>query len=122
WLPQLSGQIYAMTGMVTPLHIMADEPGEYTGRAAEINGKGFADMTFIAKSTSPADFETWVAHVKESPLELTDPIYNDLLKPSVNHPIALYSHVEEGLFDKIVMKYMHPKATAKVWKAPFSED
>ena len=26
WLPQLSGQIYAMTGMVTPLHIMADGP------------------------------------------------------------------------------------------------
>ncbi len=27
WIPQLSGQIYSMTGMTTQLHIMADEPG-----------------------------------------------------------------------------------------------
>ena len=29
WIPQLSGQIYAMTGMVTTLHVMANIPGEY---------------------------------------------------------------------------------------------
>ena len=51
---------------------MADEPGEYTGRAAEINGQGFADMTFVAKSTSQSDFDDWVAEVKQSPLQLTD--------------------------------------------------
>ena len=49
-----------MTGMTTQLHMMADEPGEYPGRAAEINGEGFADMTFMAKSTSQLDFEEWV--------------------------------------------------------------
>ncbi len=64
WIPQLSGQIYSMTGMTTQLHIMADGPGEYTGRAAEINGEGFADMTFVAKSTSQSDFEDWVAERK----------------------------------------------------------
>ena len=106
WIPQLSGQIYAMTGMVTPLHIMADGPGEYTGRAAEINGEGYADMTFLAKSTSQPDFEDWVARVKESPLQLTDDIYDELVKPSENNPIALYSYVEKDLFNKIVMKYM----------------
>lgn len=108
WLPQLSGQIYCMSGMITPLHIMADEPGEYTGRAAEINGKGFADMTFIAKSTSQSDFEDWVASVKQSSFVLTDSIYSELAKSSTNNPITLYSYVEEDLFDKIVMKYMHP--------------
>jgi len=108
WLPQLSGQIYCMSGMITPLHIMADGPGEYTGRAAEINGPGFADMTFVAKSTSPSDFDDWVAFAKQSPLELTESNYNELLKSSMNDPVTFYSHVEEGLFDKIVMKYMHP--------------
>ena len=108
WLPQLSGQIYAMTGMTTQLHIMADEPGEYTGRAAEINGEGFADMTFVAKSTSQADFETWVMTVKQSPLQLTLGQYNELAKPSQNNPIALYSYVEKDLFNEIVMKVMHP--------------
>jgi len=106
WLPQMSGQIYAMTGMVTPLHIMADEPGVYTGRASEINGEGYANMTFIAKSTAGPDFEDWVARVKESPLLLNGAIYNDLLKPSQKHPITLYSYVEKDLFHNIVMKYM----------------
>lgn len=108
WLPELSGQIYAMTGMTTQLHILADEPGEYTGRAAEINGQGFADMTFVAKSTSQLDFETWVTSVKQSPLQLTLGIYNELAKPSEKNPIALYSDVENDLFTVIVMKHMHP--------------
>ncbi len=109
WIPQLSGQIYAMTGMVTTLHMMADEPGVYTGRAAEINGRGFADMTFVVKSTSQSDFDDWVALVKRSPLQLTDRIYHEFAKPSENHPIEFYSYVEKDLFDKIVMKYMHQK-------------
>lgn len=108
WIPQLSGQIYAMTGMTTQLHIMADEPGVYTGRAAEINGEGFADMTFIVKSTSQVDFDRWVADVQQSPLQLTHDIYHELAKPSINQSMLLYAHVEEDLFHRIVMKYMHP--------------
>ncbi len=46
WIPQLSGQIYSMTGMTTQLYLMANGPGEYRGRAVEINGEGYADMTF----------------------------------------------------------------------------
>ncbi len=106
WIPQLSGQIYAMTGMITPLHIMADGPGEYRGRAAEINGEGYADMTFQVKSSSKEDFENWVKKVKESPLQLTQNVYHDLLKRSQNHPVILYSSVENNLFHNIVMKYM----------------
>lgn len=103
WIPQLSGQIYSMTGMVTPLHIMANEPGEYLGRAAEINGEGFADMTFVAKATTQSDFEKWVEQVKKSPGRLNHSVYSDLVKPSINHPVALYSFVEKDLFNKIVM-------------------
>ncbi len=120
WLPQLSGQIYAMAGMITQLHIMADEPGVYTGRAAEINGKGFADMTFIAKSTTQSDFDDWVKKVKQSPLRLTHNIYAEFAKPSLNNPIALYSYVEEKLFNEIVMKYMHPAETS--WKTSSLEN
>lgn len=108
WVPQLSGQIYAMTGMITQLNIMADEIGEYAGRAAEINGRGYADMTFVVKSTSQSDFEEWVAKVKKSPLKLTSSVYNEMIKPSEKNPIALYSDVDDGLFNDLVMKYMHP--------------
>jgi cytochrome o ubiquinol oxidase subunit II len=108
WIPQLGGQIYAMTGMITKLHMMADDPGEFSGRAAEINGAGFADMTFVAKSSSQPDFDHWVSEVKQSPLRLTDTAYSELLKRSQNHPVTLFSYVENDLFNKIVMKYMHP--------------
>ncbi len=108
WIPELSGQIYAMTGMVTPLHLMADGEGEYRGRAAEINGRGFADMTFIAKSSSEEDFEVWVQQVKRSSLQLTDKVYEQLSKPSEKIPVLFYSQVEEKLFEQIMMRYMHP--------------
>ncbi|MFI5333977.1 MAG: COX aromatic rich motif-containing protein [Chlamydiales bacterium] len=108
WLPELSGQIYAMTGMATTLHIMADQPGVYRGRAAEINGKGLADMTFVAKSTSQSDFDAWIHEVKQAPQQLTDQTYKALVTPSLNLPVTLYSYVENNLFDKIVMQYMHP--------------
>lgn len=106
WIPELSGQIYSMTGMVTPLHIMADGPGIYPGRAAEINGEGYAGMTFTAKSSTQGDFDSWVEEVKKSPQHLSESVYNELVKPSENHPVTLYSHVEKELFNKIVMKYM----------------
>jgi cytochrome o ubiquinol oxidase subunit 2 len=109
WIPQLSGQIYTMTGMVTPLHVMADGPGEYAGRAAEINGQGFASMTFVAKSSSREDFDSWVNGVKQSQQRLSDKAYEALLKPSQNEPVTLFSSVEEHLFHRIVMKYMHPE-------------
>ncbi|MBA3602821.1 MAG: COX aromatic rich motif-containing protein [Parachlamydiaceae bacterium] len=107
WMPQLSGQIYAMTGMITQLHVMANEPGEYSGKAAEINGEGYASMTFVAKASSESDFEKWIASVKQSPLHLTDSSYTELVKPSLKNPIALYSDVKKGLFDEVVMKYMY---------------
>jgi cytochrome o ubiquinol oxidase subunit 2 len=109
WLPELSGQIYCMTGMVTPLHMMADGPGVYSGRAAEINGKGLADMTFIAKSSTRSEFDNWIAQAKQASQSLTRDFYeNQLLQPTTNLPVTLYSSVEEGLFDHVVMKYMHP--------------
>jgi cytochrome o ubiquinol oxidase subunit 2 len=109
WIPELSGQIYSMTGMSTSLHVMADGPGSYRGRAAEINGVGYADMTFVAKSSETEDFAGWVASVKQSPLQLTYATYEDLIQPSIHHPVTLYSFVEEGMYHQIMMKYMyHP--------------
>jgi len=44
WLPQLGGQVYAMSGMSSELHLMADEPGTYNGVSANISGEGFAGI------------------------------------------------------------------------------
>src|SRR5579883_866864 len=50
-IPQLAGQIYAMAGMQTKLHLMADEPGDYQGLSTNFTGDGFSDMTFTARAT-----------------------------------------------------------------------
>lgn len=104
WIPQLSGQIYCMTGMITPLHIMADGTGTYPGRAAEINGQGYAKMRFVAKSTTQEDFEHWVDEVRQSPLHLDLKLYGELIEPSIDDPVQFYSKVDNALFEAIVMK------------------
>ncbi|NNM44053.1 MAG: ubiquinol oxidase subunit II [Chlamydiae bacterium] len=106
WIPQLGGQIFAMPGMRTKLHLIADEVGEYRGSSANLSGKGFSGMTFMAKALSEKDFSSWVESMQESPNALTLDAYNKLAKPSENHGNESYVLKVDGLFDHIVMKYM----------------
>lgn len=108
WIPQLSGQIYAMTGMSTQLYLMANGLGEYTGKEVEITGEGYADMTFQVKSTSLKDFDEWVEQIKKSPHHLTRDVYNELVKPSINKSVIQYTEVEKDLYLKIIRKYKYP--------------
>lgn len=108
WIPQLGGQIYSMTGMTTQLFLMADGPGNYMGRAVEINGEGYSDMTFPTKSSSQKEFESFVAEVKKSPHRLTEESYKELVKPAIDKSVILYSEVDKDLFQKIIHKYMYP--------------
>lgn len=106
WIPNLGGQLYAMTGHVNPLNLMATVPGDYPGSTAEINGRGFAGMRFTARASSTENFEQWVQETKQSPYQLDEAAYKELLKPSENNPVAAYSAYEKDLYDKVVMKYM----------------
>lgn len=106
WIPKLGGQIYAMSGMSTHLHLMADKASSYNGVSANISGKGFAGMKFMAVASSNQKFDDWIATVKQKNNILTDDVYNQLAQPSENHPIAYYSSARPGLYDTILMKYM----------------
>jgi cytochrome o ubiquinol oxidase subunit II len=106
WIPQLGGQLYAMTGMSHSLHLIADKKGEFRGSNAEINGHGFAGMTFVAKAVSQREFELWVESVKKSPHSLTIDEYKKLAKPSEDIPPLFYAATKDDIFDKVVMKYM----------------
>lgn len=106
WIPQLGGQIYAMAGMSTKLHLIANEPGDYYGSSANISGKGFAGMNFIARAGTQAEFENWVTAVRQSSNTLGTDSYRDLSNPSEDNKVTVYSSVEQGLYDKIIMKYM----------------
>jgi cytochrome o ubiquinol oxidase subunit II len=108
WIPQLGSQIYAMAAMQTQLNLEATDIGEYTGKDTEINGAGYAGMTFLAKSSSQADFNAWVASVKNSSNTLSMDAYNTLSQPSEYNASATYSSYDPALYDTILMKYMTP--------------
>ena len=106
WIPSLGGQMYTMTGMGTKLRLIADATGEYKGSAAEISGRGFSGMKFMAKSVTQNEFDSWIQVVKNSPKKLDDNEYEKLMVPSENTPPLFYSSTEEGLYNKIITKYM----------------
>ncbi len=81
WIPQLGGQKYAMSDMVTTLHLAAEVPGEYMGRNANFSGKGFAENIFHVEAMPEAEFNEWVADVKATAEPLTEEKFNELLEP-----------------------------------------
>lgn len=105
WIPHLGGQLYAMTGHANLLHLMAETTGDFTGSAAEINGDGFAGMRFVARSSSNEDFNKWVEQAKQSSVVLDGVEYKKLQTPSENNQATLYSEVQPGLYDTILLKY-----------------
>ena len=112
WIPQLGGQIYAMPGMKTQLHLMADQSGDYNGSSANISGRGFSGMTFTARASTQANFDKWVKMASRSPDPLNQTAYNKLAQPSQNNPVAYYSPVGSSLYDNIMIKYMMPLTNA----------
>jgi cytochrome o ubiquinol oxidase subunit 2 len=105
FIPQLGSQIYAMAGMQTRLHLMADEPGIYLGQNQQFSGRGYADMNFKAIAVSREQFETWVQKARQSPDKLDMTRYEKLEEPSTNSPVTLFSEVKPKLFDRIIRKF-----------------
>ena len=105
FIPALGGQIYAMAGMQTKLHLIADRNAEMDGISANYSGAGFTGMKFKAIATSQADFDAWVNEVKQSPKQLEAAEYEALAKPSENNPVALYGAAPADFFQTIVDKY-----------------
>lgn len=106
WIPQLGGQMYAMPGMSTNLHLMANQVGSFKGLSANISGAGFAGMKFTAKSTSQADYETWTKQVQGSKTILDTESYVTLSKPSQYVAVQEYSLTDDHLYDEVVSKFM----------------
>ncbi|MDQ7784283.1 MAG: ubiquinol oxidase subunit II [Desulfomonilaceae bacterium] len=108
FIPQLGSQIYAMAGMQTRLHLLANEPGSYVGRNQQFTGPGYSDMHFQANAVSREEFQSWVQGVRQSPEKLDLERYEELSKPSRGyHPVTYFSSVKPDLFEYILSKY-HP--------------
>ncbi|QWT39783.1 cytochrome o ubiquinol oxidase subunit II [Dickeya dadantii] len=108
FIPRLGGQIYAMAGMQTKLHLIANEPGKYDGISGGYSGKGFSGMKFTAIATPYQQaFDQWVENVRKSSKTLsTMNDFNKLAQPTEYHPVEYYSQVQPELFSQIITKFI----------------
>ncbi len=117
-IPALAGQIYAMPGMTTQLHVVADVPETMQGENTQYNGRGFTKQKFLTQAMQPEDFEAWVASVKAHGIPLTENTYQTLAMRTDRDEVqaalgtelmplnALYFTLEEGdLFHSILHRY-----------------
>lgn len=109
FIPALGGQIYAMAGMQTKLHLIANEPGTYKGFSSSYSGHGFSDMKFnVIATPDTASFDKWVQKVKTSTKTLDSmATFNQLAKPSHNVPVTYFSSVKPNLYEELILKFGH---------------
>nr|WP_266182171.1 ubiquinol oxidase subunit II [Dyella humicola] len=111
FIPRLGSQVYAMAGMQTQLHLIADVPGVYAGQSSAYSGSGFSDMHFQTKAMSNIEFRQWVQQAKASPLKLSRDGYRALAQPSNGYAPTVYAAVDPSLFQAVLNQYMTmPKA------------
>ena len=101
FVPQLGGQIYAMSGMVTRLHLRADHAGTYRGMSANYSGAGFSDMYFNVNAVPAEKFTQWVVETRTSGPVLDAQSYAELAKPSQAVAPFTYRAVTPDLFNGI---------------------
>lgn len=106
FIPRLGSQVYAMAGMETRLHLIADDVGTFTGRSSAYSGAGFSGMRFDTFAVSDADFADWITRTRTSSPALTADGYHALSAPTEHEPARKFGNVETGLFEHVVDQYM----------------
>jgi cytochrome o ubiquinol oxidase subunit 2 len=106
FVPQLAGQIYTMSGMVTRLHLVADHAGTYRGMSANYSGEGFSDMHFKVNAVPAEKFAQWVAETRASGPVLDAQSYAELAKPSQAVAPFTYRAASPDLFTGILSAAM----------------
>ncbi|MDF2814736.1 MAG: cytochrome c oxidase subunit 2 precursor [Paenibacillus sp.] len=64
WVPTLGGKKDNNPGLTNMHYLVADEPGVYYGKCAELCGTSHALMDFKVKAVTPDEFERWIAGMK----------------------------------------------------------
>ena len=106
FIPRLGGQIYAMAGMETQLHLIADKPGRYFGENIQYSGRGFSYQNFEAIASTQQDFDHWVKKAKKAQRTLDIKHFKELSKPSIKDPVTFYSAVTPDLFKQVINSFM----------------
>src|SRR3954471_1326223 len=82
FVPRLGSMIYAMPGMVSQLHLQADNAGELWGTSAQFSGDGFSDMQFQVHSVPPERFAAWAQGARGAGPVLDQAAYAQLARQS----------------------------------------
>lgn len=106
WIPALGSQIYAMNGMDSQLNLKGTKIGEYTGYNTNINGEGYAKMTFKAQVMAKNDFKEWRLKASRAATKLDMPQFDKLAEPLVQKEQRDYLLTDDGLYDEIVERNM----------------
>jgi cytochrome o ubiquinol oxidase subunit 2 len=102
FIPALAGQIYAMPGMETQLHAVANTAGDYQGFSANYSGAGFSGMHFMFRALVDRDFEQWLARMRAGGGVLRRSDYLRLEQPSENEPVHSFAAVDPSLYRAIL--------------------
>ena len=113
FVPTLAGQIYAMPGMQTRLHAVANSPGVSEGFSANYSGSGFSDMRFPFRAMSDEAFAGWVRSVKAGGGDLTRARYLQLAQPSEKAPVQRFAVVAPSLYPAILNMCADPAKTCE---------
>jgi cytochrome o ubiquinol oxidase subunit 2 len=108
FIPQFGSMIYTMNGMATRLNLRADTPGTFGGLAAHFNGDGFSDMHFDVHVVPSQQFSKWAQDASGAEKTLDEHSYDQLAKPSINNPPAIYRLADPDLFNAIVTQKVPP--------------
>jgi cytochrome o ubiquinol oxidase subunit 2 len=108
FVPRLGSMIYTMNGMATQLSLKADQPGDYPGLSTMFSGDGFADMHFMLRAVSDADFASWVNTARQNGPTLDRAAYATLARQSRNDKPATFRAIDPVLFDAVVRQALPP--------------
>ena len=118
-----------MAGMVTKLHLIANEPGTFDGISANYSGAGFTGMKFKAIATeTEADFDAWVEGVKAGTHDvinngiLDQTSYEKLAEHDLDEqhieptPVQYYNSIASSIFMNNVTKFMKDHGQVELLK------
>jgi cytochrome c oxidase subunit 2 len=74
WVPELQSKRDLIPGHTNTLWLQADKPGDYRGQCAEYCGVQHAHMAFSVIAQSSADFDAWVARMRQPAAAPADPL------------------------------------------------
>lgn len=118
-IPALAGQIYAMPGMRTKLHVLAETTGVFEGENTQWSGSGFPHQKFETHAMTPEAFADWVAQVRADGVPLDMAGYGRLAAGSTGAEaheefgteampagVIWYGTVAPDLFAHVLHRYM----------------